>query len=313
MVGVADGDRQRIGGIGGLQQAARQQATHHHLDLRLLGMAGADDRLLDQVGGIFGDREPGQRRHQQRHAACEAELQRGRSVLIDEGLFDRGLLRLVVRDHLGERVVEFHQPLGHRAVGGRMDRAVGDVAEARAIHIDHAPAGVAQPRIETEQADHAVNRAMTSSATSKLAATVWTSSLSSSTSSSFSRDSAASAPTATLLRGRQLRRASCGDPNLASSASRTAANCSVAHTTSWTSASLDTSSAPASSAASNMASALAALTGKRITPLRSNMKDTLLVSPRWPPAFEKAMRISEAVRLRLSVSASTMMATPPGP
>src|SRR6185312_14304670 len=91
--------------------------------------------------------------------------------------------------------------------------------------------------IQPIQRTHAVNRAMTSSATSKLAATVWTSSLSSSASSSFSRDSAASAATATLLRGRQLRRASCGAPNLASSASRTAANCSVAHTTSWTSAS----------------------------------------------------------------------------
>ena len=55
------------------------------------------------------------------------------------------------------------------------------------------------------------------------------------------------------------------------------------------------------------------LAGKRITPLRSNMKETLFVSPRLPPALEKAMRISEAVRLRLSVSASTMIATPPGP
>ena len=38
------------------------------------------------------------------------------------------------------------------------------------------------------------------------------------------------------------------------------------------------------------------------------MKLTELVSPRLPPCLEKAERISEAVRLRLSVRASTMMA-----
>ena len=36
-------------------------------------------------------------------------------------------------------------------------------------------------------------------------------------------------------------------------------------------------------------------------------------SPRFPPAFEKMWRTSEPVRLRLSVSASTRIATPPGP
>jgi hypothetical protein len=43
------------------------------------------------------------------------------------------------------------------------------------------------------------------------------------------------------------------------------------------------------------------------------MKLTLLVSPRLPPDLAKAARTSLAVRLRLSVSASTMTATPPGP
>ena len=47
--------------------------------------------------------------------------------------------------------------------------------------------------------------------------------------------------------------------------------------------------------------------------MRSNMKETQLVSPSVPPYLVKAARISPAVRLRLSVSASTMMATPPGP
>ena len=54
---------------------------------------------------------------------------------------------------------------------------------------------------------------------------------------------------------------SCGGPNLASSWSRIRAKSSGALVASWLSASLSTLSAPASSAASNMASAPAALAG----------------------------------------------------
>jgi len=43
------------------------------------------------------------------------------------------------------------------------------------------------------------------------------------------------------------------------------------------------------------------------------MKLTELVSPRLPPALENSVRTSEAVRFRLSVSASMMIAIPPGP
>ena len=50
-----------------------------------------------------------------------------------------------------------------------------------------------------------------------------------------------------------------------------------------------------------------------IWPTRLNMNDTELVSPRLPPYFEKVERTSDAVRLRLSVRVSTIIATPPGP
>jgi hypothetical protein len=49
------------------------------------------------------------------------------------------------------------------------------------------------------------------------------------------------------------------------------------------------------------------------SPLRSNMNPTLPVSPRFPPFFEKVDRTVDAVRLRLSVIASTITATPLGP
>ncbi len=48
-------------------------------------------------------------------------------------------------------------------------------------------------------------------------------------------------------------------------------------------------------------------------PTWSNMKLTLLVSPSEPPCLLNTVRISAAVRLRLSVRAATLTATPLGP
>ena len=51
----------------------------------------------------------------------------------------------------------------------------------------------------------------------------------------------------------------------------------------------------------------------RMTPLRSNCHATLPGVPSSDPLLVKAWRTSLAVRLRLSVRATQMMATPPGP
>ena len=74
-----------------------------------------------------------------------------------------------------------------------------------------------------------------------------------------------------------------------------------------------TFSAPASIAVSKISSSETASDGYIMTPKRRNMKETEFVSPREPPYLEKAARISEAVRLRLSVNPSTITATPAGP
>ncbi len=47
--------------------------------------------------------------------------------------------------------------------------------------------------------------------------------------------------------------------------------------------------------------------------MRLNRKLTEFVSPSAPPCLLNAVRMSDAVRLRLSVSASTITATPAGP
>ena len=62
-----------------------------------------------------------------------------------------------------------------------------------------------------------------------------------------------------------------------------------------------------------MASARAAPGGYWTAPTRLNWKATELLSPSVPPFLLNAVRRSEAVRLRLSVSASTITATPAGP
>ena len=76
MVGVGDGDSERVGGVGAGDLHARQQPLDHGMDLRLLGAAGPDHRLLDQPGGIFADADPRLRGGEQDDAARLAELQR---------------------------------------------------------------------------------------------------------------------------------------------------------------------------------------------------------------------------------------------
>jgi hypothetical protein len=53
--------------------------------------------------------------------------------------------------------------------------------------------------------------------------------------------------------------------------------------------------------------------GILIRPMRSKPWLTAPDAPRLPPFLLNAVRTFVAVRLRLSVSASTMIATPPGP
>src|SRR6266536_3292719 len=75
----------------------------------------------------------------------------------------------------------------------------------------------------------------------------------------------------------------------------------------------ETSSAPPSAAARVTSSSSAPSAETITTPRRSNSHETAPEVPRFPSFFSKAWRTSEAVRLRLSVSASTITATPLGP
>ena len=53
-MGVADGDGERVGSVVALELRFRHQDLQHHVDLLLLAVSDADDRLLDRIWGIFG-------------------------------------------------------------------------------------------------------------------------------------------------------------------------------------------------------------------------------------------------------------------
>ena len=93
MLGVADRDRQRVGRVGRRGGRGGQQHPHHHRHLRLFRVADADDRLLDEVGGVFRDRQARQRQRRERDAARLAEFQRRLRVAVDERLLDRRFVR----------------------------------------------------------------------------------------------------------------------------------------------------------------------------------------------------------------------------
>jgi hypothetical protein len=87
---VGDRHGERVGGVGAGDARAREQARDHRVDLRLLGIAVADHRFLDQPCGIFSDVDSGARRGHDHDAPRLAEFQRRLRVLVDEHLFDCG-------------------------------------------------------------------------------------------------------------------------------------------------------------------------------------------------------------------------------
>jgi hypothetical protein len=55
VMGVGDGDGERVGRVGARYLHAGKQPLDHGMDLRLLGAADPDHRLLDQPRRIFAD------------------------------------------------------------------------------------------------------------------------------------------------------------------------------------------------------------------------------------------------------------------
>ena len=136
----------------------------HRVDLRLLGAAGADHRLLDEPRRIFADVDPGASGGHEDDAARLAELERRLRVLVGEDLLDRRGAGRMLLDHGLELLGERGKPARQRRSGVGPDLAVGDVREAIAVSLDQAPAGGAEAGIEAE--DLQASRSSSSSGTS---------------------------------------------------------------------------------------------------------------------------------------------------
>src|SRR5439155_24546045 len=272
------------------------QSRNHGVDLRLLGVPGADHRLLDQPRRIFADLETGARRGHDDDTARLAELERRLRIGVDENLLDRGAIGAMLGNQRVELISDRSQPLRQRRARIRLQLAVGDMRQSVTLSRDQTPAGGAEAGVETENF-HA-RLASSSSGICSLPQTVWTSSSSSSASINRASCWACSLRTSTSVCGFQASLALSASPSIGSRALATSCRFSMLVQMRCPSSSLSTSSAPASTAASRTLSASAALAGYSIRPRRSNPWLTLPLAPRLPPFLEKAVRMFVAVRLR---------------
>src|SRR6516162_11019121 len=90
---------ERVRSVGFSSATAGQQALHHELDLRLLGVARSYDRLLHEVGRILCDGKPTLGRRQQHHASRDTQLQGRSRVSVDKSLLDGRLIGMEALEH----------------------------------------------------------------------------------------------------------------------------------------------------------------------------------------------------------------------
>ncbi len=120
---------------------AGEQALDHGVDLRLVGIANADDGFLDEPRGIFADLDPRARGDHQAHAARLGELEGRLGVLVDEDFLGRGAVGGVVGEQGFELGREVRQALGEEFLRVGLELAVGKVGQAIALGADEPPAG----------------------------------------------------------------------------------------------------------------------------------------------------------------------------
>ncbi len=98
-MGVGDGHGQGVGRVGGRAAGRGQQPRDHEGDLSLVRGPGADDRLLDHLGRVFGHRQAGAGGGDHGRGPGVAQFQRGRSIGGGEGFLHRGFMWAVLCDN----------------------------------------------------------------------------------------------------------------------------------------------------------------------------------------------------------------------
>ena len=150
--GVADGQRQGVGGVGRLGR--RRQAQHagdHQGDLLLVRAAVAGDGGLDLAGGVPGDRPVGLGGGERGDPGGLRGAHGRALVVLGEDPLDRHDVRPVLAQQRGHGGVQLQQAqlqveLGHRADHADADRG-GPGAGAP---VDHAPPAPGEARVDAE-------------------------------------------------------------------------------------------------------------------------------------------------------------------
>src|SRR5574341_23573 len=302
----------RVRGLG--RRLESQEARDHRRHLQLVRAAGADDRLLDRRGRILGDREPRLLGGEQDHPAGVPKHERGAHVLMIESILEGEGVGMGAGDQFGDPLVQLREPVGEGGVAGEADDAALDepaesVPRGTVPRVHHSVAGDGGARVDAQDSQ---TSAIASASMSKLENTFATSSMSSSVSIRASNRLASPPSTFTVFLGMRATSAEITGIRFALSCSCTACSWPGVAVIRKTSPSRTRSSAPASRAASIVASSSALVASTVIWALQSNIHATELVAPRLPPWRPKACRISATARYGLSVVTSIRIAAPPG-
>ena len=159
-MGMADRDRQGIGRIGAVDNAARKQMADHGVDLSFIRMPHAHHGFLDLVGRIFGDGKPVIGGRQQHDAARLSQLERRVGVFIHESRLGGRAVGRPVRNDRIKSGIELLQPLRQRVGRSRSYGAVRQMLQPVARDLDNAPSGVAQPRVEPDNSTRIFQRSI---------------------------------------------------------------------------------------------------------------------------------------------------------
>src|SRR5437660_11877749 len=138
---MAEGERQRVGGVGGDRTVERELARDRALDLRLLGAAAAGDRELRLGRAVLGDDNAGGGRGEHDDAAHLAEAERALHVAADEALLERERVRSPRRALLDDGAVNVRELPGEGQLERRGAGAVAEMAERAGSTLDDAPPG----------------------------------------------------------------------------------------------------------------------------------------------------------------------------